>query len=266
VYESLWWLLGARLADMAIRRFIWVPLEETTGRRVPNIMKFIVSLLVYGCGVAGITAMVFNQTLTNLLATSGLLAMIIGLAVKDNIANVFSGIVLNVERPFKVGDYIKINNMTGQVKDITWRTTRIESNDGPMVSIANSRVSEALTENLSNVPHGISAETVFHTPAEVDHRAVLEIIAAAVAQSKSITCKDEPGFDPSVRYRGIINVNGRWVAAFSAGYRVANVPKKGKAREELWTYVREQFDQKGIPLIPAADVEAAVVMADGKPA
>lgn len=266
VYESLWWLLGAWLADMAIRRFIWVPLEETTQRQVPNIMKFIVSLLVYGLGVAGITSMVFNQTLTNLLATSGLLAMIIGLAIKDNIANVFSGIVLNVERPFKVGDFIKINNMVGQVKDITWRTTRIESNDGPMVSMANSRVSEALTENYSNVPHGIAAETVFHTPAEVDHKAVLEIITEAIAKSKSIICKDVPGFDPAVRYRGIVNINGRWVAAFSAGYRVAMLPKKGKAREELWAHVREQFELKGIPLIPTGEEEAPVVVVEGKPA
>lgn len=229
-------------------------------------MRFIVSVLVYGFGVAGITSMVFNQTLTNLLATSGLLAMIIGLAIKDNIANVFSGIVLNVERPFKVGDFIKINNMVGQVKDITWRTTRIESNDGPMVSMANSRVSEALTENYSNVPHGIAAETVFHTPAEVDHKAVLEIITEAIAKSKSIICKDVPGFDPAVRYRGIVNINGRWVAAFSAGYRVAMLPKKGKAREELWAHVREQFELKGIPLIPTGDDDAPVVVLEGKPA
>ncbi len=253
VYESLWWLLGARLVDLAVRRFGWLPLEAATQRRVPNIMKFVASMLVYGVGVGGIVSVVFGQSLTSLLAASGLLLTIIGLSIRESIANVFSGIVLNVERPFLIGDYIKLNNLSGQVKDITWRTTRIESSEGPMVSMANSRVSEAVTENFSRVPYGIAAETMFHAPAEADQKVVMEIINEAVAQSKSIINKDVPGYDPSVRYRGITNIGGRWVAEFSAGYRVAIMPKKGKAREELCTYVREKFLERGIPLVPSLE-------------
>lgn len=252
VYESLWWILAAWLADKAIRRFVWDTLEARTQRKVPNVMKFFVSLLLFALAVAGITAFVFDKTLTSLLATSGGLALIIGLAIQSNIANVFSGIILNVERPFKVGDYIKINNMLGQVKDITWRTTRIESNDGQTLIMGNSKVSEAFMENYSEVPHGIAAETNIYTSSEADPEEVLAIIREAVAQSKAIIGKDDPMYAPEPRFKGIVNITGHWVAHYSIGYRVKILPKKSQAKEQLWSYVRQKFIEQGIALIPAA--------------
>ena len=196
-----------------------------------------------------------------MLATSGVLAMVIGLAIQANIANVFSGIILNIERPFKVGDYVKINNIIGKVQDITWRTTRIESNDGQSVSLANSKVSEALMENYSEVPHGITSETHFYTRPDADPMQVLAIINEAVAGASAIVCKNEPLYEPMVRYKGVVNVNGHWVADFTAGYRVAILPKKSKAREQLWTYVRQKFVEQGIALLPAEGVGSVAVEA-----
>ena len=260
LYDSLWWILVARLADMAVRRFIWTLLEERAGRKVPDVMKVMVTIIIFTLCLAGIIAVVFNQTLTSLLATSGVLVMVIGLAIQANIANIFSGIILNIERPFRVGDYIKINNVIGMVKDITWRTVRIESNDGPMVSLANSKVSEAFMENYSFAPHGIGAETMFYTPAAVDAKEVLKIITEAIANAKSIICKDDPMYEPSVRFKGVVNVNGQWVASYAAGYRVKILPKKAIAKEELWIYVSQRFMEQGIPLMPADNnAEIAIV-------
>lgn len=268
VYDSLWWVLGASLIDMAVRRFFWVPLESSTGRKVPNVMKFIVTFLIYGLAFAGIIAVVFNQTLTSLLATSSVLALVVGVAIQSNIANVFSGIILNVERPFKVGDYIKINNVIGEVKDITWRTIRLESNDGPLVIMANSKVSEAFMENYSVAPHGIAAETQFYTPPETDPKKVLAIIGEAVEQARSVAFKQEPGYEPGVRYKGVVNLNGQWVGSYVAGYRVKILPKKATAREEIWNRVRERFEAEGIPLVPAnfSEGASAVVIAAPPPA
>lgn len=260
IYESSWWLLGARLLDMAIRRFVWPPLEARAERKVPNVMKVIVSILIFAFALAGVIAVVLNQTLTSLLATSGVLVMIIGLAIQSNIANVFSGIILNIERPFRVGDYIKINNVVGQVKDITWRTVRLESNEGPMVSLANSKVSEALMENFSIAPHGVVGETMFYTPPDADVGVVLEILTEAIANSESIIFKDDAVHKPGARFKGIVNLNGQWVASFSAGYRVKIMPKKSSAREELWQYVIPKFKEHGIPLLPARDDHTSITV------
>lgn len=264
LYESMWWLIAAWLIDKAVRRFIWESLEESTQRRVPNVMKLFTSVIVFALSFAAITAFVFNQTLTSLLATSGVLVMVVGLAIQANIANVFSGIILNIERPFKVGDYVKLNNIIGKVLDITWRTTRIESNDGQNVSLANSRVAESLMENFSEVPHGLNTETHFYTRPDADPAQVVPIITDAVAAAKSIIWKDDPLFKPSIRYKGVVNVNGHWVADFEAGYRVAIPPKKSITRDELWTFVRRKFIEQGITLIPADG--AGIMLAEAKKA
>lgn len=250
VYESLWWTIIAMLADKAIRRFVWETLESRTQRKVPNVMKFFVTLLLFALAWAGIIAVVFGKTLTSLLATSGVLAMVVGLAIQSNIANVFSGIILNIERPFKVGDYIKLNNLLGQVQDITWRTTRIEANDGQTLIMANSKVSESFMENYSETPHGISAETVIHVTPDADPEKVLSIIMEAVAHSKVVAYKDDMVYGPMVRYKGIVNVNGLWVAEYVAGYRVKILPKKSQAKEQICVFVRKKFIEQGISIVP----------------
>jgi small-conductance mechanosensitive channel len=256
IYESLWWIVAACLADSAIRRFLWYSLETGTGRKVPNVIKFFTSLVVFLLALAGVVAFVFNQTLTSLLATSGLMAMVIGLAVQANIANVFSGIVLNIERPFRVGDSIKINNIVGKVIDITWRTTRIESSEGQLVCLANSKVSEAEMQNFTAAPNGFSAEAVFHFNPDTDPALVLDILKRAVAASTIITL-DDPNGKPSVRFRGIVCNNGYWAAEYAVGYRVKSGGGKAAAKEELWIYVRRQFMEQGLDLFPQANAAAA---------
>lgn len=256
-YESLWWLLSARLIDMALRRFVWLPLEESTGRKVPNVMKGIVTLLVFSLAMAGIVAVVFGQSLTSLLATSGVLAMIVGLAVQSNISNVFSGIILNIERPFRVGDFIRVNDVVGRVHDIAWRTIRLESYDGPMMSLANSQVSEAFMENYSTAPCGMADETLFYTAPDADKKQVHQSITDALAKSAYVMCKDSPilMYKPQVYYNGVVTVGETWVSCFTARYRVDSFEHKSLARDELWNFVCARFVEHGIALLPAGHEE-----------
>ena len=236
VYDSVWWLMGAYLADMAVRRFVWTALEERARRQIPNIMKFLVSFLFLALAAGGITAFVLNQPLTSLLATSGVFAMVIGFAVQANIANIFSGILLNVERPFKVGDMIRVNNMLGTVEDISWRTTRIKANDGQMISLANSKISEALTENLSNAPTGLVGETLLYMRPEIDRGVAVAIIKEAIDGIDAVLF-NQPGKStaPKIVLRGLESLNGQWVATYSVKYRVATESKKSEVRDKLWT-------------------------------
>jgi small-conductance mechanosensitive channel len=265
VYESAWWVMGAVLADMAIRRFVWTKLEERAQRQIPNIMKFLVSFLLLALAVAGITAFVLNQPLTSLLATSGVFAMVIGFAVQANIANIFSGILLNVERPFKVGDMIKVNNVLGTVSDISWRTTRIKANDGSMISLANSKISEALTENLSNASTGLVGETILYVRPEVERSVVAAMVKEATDGIDTIVFK-EPGKPtaPKIALRGLECLFGQWVATYSVKYRVAAEGKKAEARDKLWTRFNELCKQRGIASV-AAPVEAPKHVPEPKP-
>ena len=244
VYESLWWVLGAILLDIGVRRFIWEPLAHYSSK-VPNVIKLFVTILIFAFAFSGILVFVFNQSPTSLLATSGVLAMVVGMAVKDIIANVFSGIILNFERPFKVGDKIKINTITGTVKDITWRTTRVESTDGHMVSLANGKVTEAFMENFSQTPNGVAVKVHFYAKPDVEPLQVISIIMDAL----NIFCRDLPDYEPSVKYEGVVNVNGDWVSDYVASYRLASGSKKASTQENLWLYIQNKFSEQGILLL-----------------
>jgi branched-chain amino acid transport system substrate-binding protein len=156
LFDILWWFVPAFLLTVAVERFIWWPLEERTGQSVPTLLRHFALFTIFILAFFGIIAFVFDQKLTSLLATSGVIAMIIGLAVQINISNIFSGIALNMERPFRIGDWIQVHgrspspddSVIGSVTDIGWRTTRLETADNTVVIIPNSVISERTVTNF----------------------------------------------------------------------------------------------------------------------
>ncbi|MBI1205752.1 MAG: ABC transporter substrate-binding protein [Azospirillum sp.] len=246
VYNALWWLIPAQLFAISLERFLWVPLEIRAGRKIPNIVRLVAALVVYLFAFFGVVAFVLGQTITSLLATSGLLAMIIGLAIQANIANVFSGIVLNIERPFQVGDYITIGStVMGQVVDITWRTSRIRHLDGQLVSLANGKVSEAEVHNYSDLGNFFVRLKLYLEPCH-DPRLVARLVNEALASFDIFINLSSNYFRPDCQFKGVECVNGVW----SAHYRVKFHLEKGNdvnmVTHEVWARVWERFQANGI--------------------
>ncbi|MBF0153076.1 MAG: ABC transporter substrate-binding protein [Magnetococcales bacterium] len=262
VYRVLWWLVPARLMGISLERFVWTPLERRSGRKIPNVVRLIVSLCIYLFAIFGVVAFVFDKTLTSLLATTGLTAMVIGLAIQANIANVFSGIVLNLERPFSIGDLIKINNLSGQVVDITWRTTRIESFDGQMVSLPNGKVSEAEVHNFSRA-NGINTGTRLFLDPRHDPAQIVEQVKVILEGLKEIVINNADQ-EPVVFFVGVECVNGHWVAAYDIRFSILSNARRRRALQELWTHLWNRFHETGIrwqeldeSFIPVARLQAA---------
>ena len=192
IYEALWWLIGARLITMAVERFIWSPLEISTERKVPGSIRASVSVVIFLFAGFGIVAFVLNRELTSLLATSGLLAMIVGLAVQANIANIFSGIVLNLERPFRPGDWIlAAGAKVGQVTDITWRSTKIRTFDNTIISLPNAQVAEAQIENFSHPIPKFSIMKTLYFSTHHDPALITELIQRGLDKAKCVDGRDK---------------------------------------------------------------------------
>ena len=147
--SMLWWVIPARLLLITIERFVWVPLELTTKRRIPTVFRMIVDTMIYVMAGFGIVAFVLGQTITSLLATSGVLTLIVGLALQSNLRDIISGIMLNLERPFVINDWLRLGRTMGRVIDVSWRTTRLETESGSIVAMPNGKMSDAEIENLS---------------------------------------------------------------------------------------------------------------------
>ncbi len=253
IYEISWWLIPSHLINLAIKRFVWELLEAKSGKKIPNIVKLLVTITIYLLAFTGINAFVFGQTITSILAASGVLAMVVGLAIKSNIANVFSGIILNIERPFKIGDRIRVldkSGLSGEVIDITWRTTKLKTGDGPIVSFANGRITESVIQNDSQC-NGINQNTTIYLNPEVEPKKVIPILLEAMKNSDIIINKN----DLIARYQGVISINGYWVGAYYIAFDVKIPPHKGRAIAEIWNYLYDKFKENDIKIVPIDDEE-----------
>lgn len=89
----------------------------------------------------------YQVPITPLLATSAVGSAIIGLALQDMLGNVVSGVALQAERPFKVGDWIQLGEYEGRVVEMNWRATRLATRDNDHVILPNSTVAREKIRN-----------------------------------------------------------------------------------------------------------------------
>ncbi|MEX0693443.1 MAG: ABC transporter substrate-binding protein [Rhodospirillales bacterium] len=242
VYDCLWWIIPARLCGIALERFLWVPLEQHTRRMVPNVIRMFGSMNIYVLAAFGIIAFVFDQKITSLLATSGLLAMIVGLAIQANISNVFSGIAINIERPFVVGDWVKIGDLEeGEVVDITWRTIRVKTRNGFTISVPNGQASEWPVHNYTA---GKVTRLSFNLNVDpnVDPRGVEAVLMKALLKSDNLV--KEP--KPTVRYNGTVDGYNDWGGQFSIQYWIASYSMREQIASDVWDNVWDELEKAGL--------------------
>jgi len=140
---------GAYLMDRAVRLFLWQGLLRERTARVPAILKTVVSAVIYVGAVYLIIAVVYGQPLTGLIVSSGVLLGVIGLALQPVLGDVIAGVSLTIDRPFKVGDWIELEDgVVGQVLGTDWRATRVLTFANTVHVVPNGRLSNASVLNF----------------------------------------------------------------------------------------------------------------------
>jgi len=201
--QSALWLASAHLINIAIEAFFWRGLvEKALARTPPRLVVQIGHLLVLLIAMCGIVGFVFEQPITGLWATSGAVGIVVGLALRNLILDTFSGMAINIEQPFKVGDWISCHTAhgtyVGRVVETNWRTTRLQTSVRNIIVVPNSLLTSTIVTNYS-MPSNIGGFEVsvvldFSVPTE----RVLRILTAAVQQSvgkEGITESPRPEID-----------------------------------------------------------------------
>jgi MscS family membrane protein len=109
---------------------------------------------------------IFNINITTLLAGAGVAGLAVAFAAQDTIANVFGSIMVILDQPFKAGEVIKVGDVTGPVEQIGFRSTKIRTLNGHLVTIPNKNMANATIENISRRPsikHEINLTLVYDT-------------------------------------------------------------------------------------------------------
>jgi len=240
-FDIMWWLLPAFFVNLAVKRFLWAPLEDQTGHSAPKIIRHFFTFIIYLAAIIGIVAFVYEQEISKLLATGGLFAMIIGFAVQMNISNLISGIAINFENPFRIGDWVKIGDAEGKVVDITWRSTRIMTAENCIFSIPNSMATESFIANF-NYPDDINWLTITaHIDPLADPQRVKKILIDAVLSTDNILKTQEP----YVIFKGITE----WAADYQVFFSIIDFENKQNDLEIVWKRIWKHLEYAGIQTV-----------------
>jgi small-conductance mechanosensitive channel len=144
--KLLWWVHLA----WAVIGFVRIYLVLEGQPREARLLQDLVVGVVYLSTALSILAFVFGVPIGTLVATSGVIAIILGLALQNTLSDVFSGIALTLGRPYVLGDWILLSDGTeGRVVESTWRSTHLLTGANNVVVLPNSFLAKLGLTNVS---------------------------------------------------------------------------------------------------------------------
>ena len=147
ITKVIWWTYAAWSLISVVRVFLIFERQPRESR----LLQDLVVGVIYVGAILSVVAYVFNAPVGTLIATSGALAIILGLALQSTLSDVFSGIALNLARPYGIGDWLMLGDgIEGKVVETNWRATHILTGANDLVIIPNSDLAKARLTNLTS--------------------------------------------------------------------------------------------------------------------
>ena len=141
-----WWIAAARSVAGVARLLLL--LQNRT--RETQILSDLVGAAIYLATALAVVDVVFAVPVGGLIATSGVIAVVIGLALQNTLSDVFSGIAIDIERPYRAGDILSVEGgVQGRVREVNWRSTLIATVKGDLAIVPNSVMAKSRLVNHS---------------------------------------------------------------------------------------------------------------------
>lgn len=237
-----WSLFALRIARIVLLGISRVDRPNSLIRKqTMPLFQNLANVLIIGAGIY-IIFHIWSIDMTAWLASAGIVGVAVGFAAKDTLANLFSGVFIIADSPYKIGDYVVLENgQRGKITDIGMRSTRLLTRDDVEVIIPNSVMGNTTVVNESGGPHEkfrIAVQVGVAYGSDIDQvRAVLMDIAT---NSDSI-CPDP---EPRVRFRTF----GASGLDFELLCWVENPELRGRVLDSLNSTVYKRFNAEGIEI------------------
>lgn len=191
----------------------------------------------------------WDLDLTGWLASAGVAGIALGFAAKDTLANLFAGVFIIADAPYKIGDYIVLGNGDrGRVTDIGIRSTRLMTRDDVEVIIPNAIIGNTEIINQSGGPFEMFRLRVAVSVAYGSDVDLVRQILEEIAQKEPLVVKDP---FPRLRFRAF----GASGLEYELLVWVQNPELKGMALDKLLTTIYKAFAQNQIEIpYPKRDV------------
>lgn len=196
--------------------------------------------IVQDVAVLGIFAVVATVLLREtLLTTSAVGAVVVGFALQDTLGNLFAGLAIQIEKPFRVGQWVSLGGQEGQVQEITWRATKLRTKSGQFLIVPNSIIAKDPVLNYSEptIPTRIDVEigASYNTPPNEVKRAMHEALANSPLVMKAP--------EPSVTIKGFGASSIDYIALFWIEDYAVDRAARDQVRTNLWyTFRRHNIE------------------------
>lgn len=238
-HTALWVVLVAGALNLANAVLFEGAPAGSWQARVPKLLRDLVRLgLVLGAA-AFIYAQVWDADLSGALTALGLGGLVLGLALQEPLGNLFSGIMLLMERPFEVGDEIEVGGTTGVVQEINWRSVHVLSPGGILRVVPNSSLNGETITNYSR-PSRQRAETLEFGFSYDDPPNKVREVLLEVARGTPGVLADPPPLAATVSFADF-SVNYTLIVRVPQGQRFA-------VRNELMTRVWYAAKREGLTI------------------
>ena len=247
ILKITWWLLAAWFLVGVLRAAVVFQGSPREAKLIQDLLAGV----IYLAALFAIVSYVFDLPIQGLVATSGVVAIILGLALQSTLGDVFSGIVLSFSRSYRPGDWVSIEGGTdGRVIELNWRATSILTAKRDLAIVPNSTIAKSKIVNVSS-PSGLHGTSV---TVQVDAKAppsrASEILEHAIRNCRLIVATPAA----SITVKGI---NADYTE-FEIAFFVEDLGSTVKAQNELFDFIYRHLAAAGIDLAspqngPAAD-------------
>ncbi|MBJ2152698.1 mechanosensitive ion channel family protein [Paracoccus sp. IB05] len=218
------------------------------GRRpVPKVALDLLRVALFAVATLASLSLFFRQDLSGILTGSGLVLAVLGFAIRNVVADTFSGLALGLEAPFRIGDWVAIDGLAqGRVQEIGWRSTRLITRDSTHVILPNSQISRQRITNYSAPRPEYRDHAELTLPATLPVAQAKALITQALAGAETIASGKRP------------EVQVAQFAPHGITYRVKYwVPQHDRemaCRNEVFSRIDAALRENGVSLKPLADV------------
>jgi MscS family membrane protein len=106
-------------------------------------------VILYIVGVLMILHYVFNENIGNLVTSLSIVGAAVALSMRESLENIIASFIIFFDKPFTVGDLVKVNNFTGTIEKIGLRSTRIRTESKTYISVPNKQMVDTIVDNIS---------------------------------------------------------------------------------------------------------------------
>ena len=144
-------LLSTALVVALVNRYVWdLYFEKKRQTPIPHFLREVIGGIIFLVALLFVLSSGYHAQaqLKGLLAGSGIVAIILGFAGQNLFAGIIGGISIQINRPYKVGDWLQVGERFAEVMEINWRSTRLRTNDAIYLDIPNNEMVSHAIINL----------------------------------------------------------------------------------------------------------------------